>query len=239
MDSPLQKILDALASQVFEGQTGEVLDKQAACWIEVNNCRPAFLNYKPGGFDDTKLGPPFPATLCVSINNEVIHGIPDSRKFQWGDVVSLDLGLVRSTTAESGLIVDEYDDGAVTVAVDGSALARRLIKATKEALDAGCAMAKPGNTIFDISRAIKAVADRERFSVIKGYGGHGIGSQLHMPPHIPNEPVGDDAPLETGMRIAIEPMFSTNHGDVYTASNKWTVKVRSGLAAHFERTVTI
>lgn len=237
MDSPLQSILEMLAILAVEGQTGKALDALALSLIKNRGCEPAFLDYRPDGRD---LKDSYPATLCVSINNEVIHGIPDDRKFQWGDVVSLDLGLKMPAKTEGGLDYWEYDDGATTIIVGeraGSATARRLVKATKEALDAGCAAAKPGGRVFDISRVIKDVADREGFAVVYGYGGHGIGAQLHMKPFIPNEPFGEDAELVAGTRIAIEPMFATNKGHTFIAKNGWTVKVSTGLAAHFERTI--
>lgn len=240
MDSPLQKILNVLASAAVVGQTGKTLDVLALSLIKTAGCEPAFFHYRPNG---RELEYRYPATLCVSINNEVIHGIPDGRKFRWGDVVSLDLGLKDTRKNEEGDIVTEYDDGATTVIVGeraGSATARRLVKTTREALDAGCAAAKAGNKVFDISRAIKAVADREGFAIIKGYGGHGISDALHLPPFVPNEPIGLDAPLEVGMRLAIEPMFTTcSSGETFIASNCWTVKTRSGVCAHFERTTTI
>lgn len=243
-----------LSTLAVEGQTGKNLDAMALSLIRSRGCEPAFLDYRPDGRD---LNDKFPATLCVSINNEVIHGIPDDRKFEYGDVVSLDLGLKEKqicdcdcaegeppcTNCKNEGYTWEYDDGATTVIVGhraGSATARRLVAATREALDEGCAAAKPGNRIYDISRAIKAVADREKFAVIYGYGGHGIGSQLHMKPFIPNEPIGEDGELVAGQRIAIEPMFSTTKPWTQIAANKWTVKVvGGGLAAHFERTITI
>lgn len=240
MDSPLQQILKTLADAATKGQTGKALDAMAASLIRLHGCEPAFLDYRPDGRD---LSDAYPATLCVSINNEVIHGIPDDRHFEEGDVVSLDLGLKKAAKTEEGLDTWEYDDGATTIIVGeraGSSVARRLVKTTREALDAGCAAAKPGNKVFDISRAIKAVADREGFAVVYGYGGHGIGHALHLPPFVPNEPVGVDAELVAGQRLAIEPMFSTTRGFTRIAGNKWTVKLMGGgLAAHFERTITV
>lgn len=240
MDSPLQNILAMLTTLAVEGQTGKNLDAMALRLIKSAGCEPAFLDYRPDG---RELKDAFPATLCVSINNEVIHGIPDDRKFEYGDVVSLDLGLKKRRETKEGLIVDEYDDGATTVIVGhraGSATARRLVSATREALEEGIAAAKPGNHIFDISRAIKAVADREKFAVIYGYGGHGIGAQLHMKPFIPNEPIGEDGELVAGQRLAIEPMFATTKPFTNIDKNRWTVKLMGGgLAAHFERTVTV
>jgi methionyl aminopeptidase len=219
--SPLQTILKSLSYQVSEGKNGIFLNEQAERLIRVLGCEPAFLGYKG-----------FPATLCVSINNEVIHGIPDERKFEEGDVIKLDLGLKCN---------GEYDDGALTVIVGrGSAIAKRLVKATQEALDAGIAEAKEGNTTHDIAQAISRVARREKFGIIKGFGGHGIGRELHMPPFIPNEPIGEAVPLTKGMKLAIEPMFDTKRGETVIDKNKWTVKlIGGGVAAHFERTVTV
>ncbi len=246
MNSPLQLILDSLAPLAAEGMTGKLLDGMAATLIKLHGCEPAFLDYTPDARTQKK---GFPAVLCVSINNEVIHGIPDDRKLEWGDIVSLDLGLKRLVKA--GESEYEYDDGATTVIVGsttqpdgsiryaGSAVARRLLKATQEALGAGLAQAKAGKTTHDIGKTIAAVAAREGFSVIKGYGGHGIGVQLHMEPHIPNEPVGEAVPLVAGTRVCIEPMFATNRGDTFVAKNGWTVKVASGLAAHFERSILV
>jgi methionyl aminopeptidase len=231
--SLLQDILHALKLQAVEGATGLQLDAAAAALLRLNNVEPAFLNYTPGE-PAPKEG--FPNVLCVSINGEVIHGIPDDRKFEWGDVVKLDLGLKDAN--------GDFDDGALTVIVGeraGSAIARRLVAATEEALNAGIAQAKPGKTTHDIAKAIKAVADREGFAVIQGYTGHGINTVLHAPPDVPNEPIGVPVKLEAGTRIAIEPMFSSTRGDtIIDKKNKWTVRlIRGGVAAHFERTVTV
>ena len=170
----------------------------------------------------------------MSINGEVIHGIPDDRKFEDGDVVKIDCGIKEG---------DQYDDGATTVIIGrGSAAARRLIKGTREALDAGIAAAKPGSTTNDIAFAIETTAKKYDLAVIHGYGGHGIGTELHMEPHVPNEitPDNPSVELKEGMRIAIEPMFSTNRGDTFVDKNGWTIKIAGGgVAAHFERTVTI
>jgi methionyl aminopeptidase len=231
--SLLQDILHALKLQAVEGATGLQLDAAAATLLKINNVEPAFLNYTPG---DNAPKEGFPNVLCVSINGEVIHGIPDDRKFEWGDVVKLDLGLKEAN--------GDFDDGALTVIVGGdragSAVARRLVSATEEALNAGLAQAKPGKTTHDIAKAIKAVADREGFSVIQRYTGHGIGKALHQAPDVPNEPIGISTKLEEGMRLAIEPMFSSNKPYTVIAKNKWTVKLQGGgVTAHFERTITV
>jgi len=249
MGSPLQSILDSLAALAVDGMTGRQLDAMAATLIKLHGCEPAFLDYTPDARTQKK---GFPAVLCVSVNNEVIHGIPDDRKLEWGDIVTLDLGLKQAVKMAGGDPVYEYDDGATTVIVGstiqadgtvryaGSAVARRLLKATQEALGAGLAQAKAGKTTHDIAKAIAAVAAREGFGIVKGYGGHGIGSALHMEPHIPNEPVGEAVPLVAGTRICVEPMFSSKRGDVVTAPNGWTVKLAGGgVAAHFERSVLV
>ena len=241
MDSPLSSILEALAAMVIPGITTKFLDDQAELLCSLHKVTPAFKGYKPPNFGGEE---GYPNTLCVSLNDEVIHGIPSDRKIQIGDVVKLDMGIEKD---------GQFDDGATTVLVGTidektghilgtSAASRKLVKATKEALEAGVAQAKAGKTTHDIAAAVEAVAKKYDLHVVHGFGGHGIGEQLHMEPHVPNEIAGSAGPvkLEKGMRIAIEPMFGTNHGFTYTAKDGWTVKLRNGgLAAHFEQTVTI
>jgi methionyl aminopeptidase len=234
----LETIIDSLAKSIYEGRTGNDLERCAELLMDLHEVEPAFKGYQPKGFPG-----PYPAILCVSINGEVIHGIPDDRKFEDGDVVKIDCGIKEG---------DQFDDGATTVIVGrGSAAARRLVKAAQEALEAGVAAAKPGATTNDIAAAVEAVAKQYEVAVIHGYGGHGIGAELHMEPFIPNEvthhlenktQVPDVPPVELtkGMRIAIEPMFSSNRGETVIDKNGWTVKIKGGgIAAHFERTVTV
>jgi methionyl aminopeptidase len=241
MDTLLNGILSTLAAMVVPGVTTKQLDEQAERLCGIHGVKPAFKGYKPPNFGGTE---GYPNTLCVSVNEEVIHGIPSDRKIETGDVVKLDMGIEQD---------GQFDDGATTVLVGDidpktghilgtSAAARKLVKATREALDAGVAQAKAGNTTHDIAAAVEAVAKKYDLHVVHGYGGHGIGAALHMEPHVPNEVAGATPPvkLEKGMRIAIEPMFGTNHGFTYVAKDGWTVKLRNGgLAAHFEQTVTI
>jgi methionyl aminopeptidase len=226
----LETIIDLIAVTVVPGVTTETLNDTAERLCRLFKVEPAFKGFKPPNFG----GPEgFPAAICVSIDNEVIHGIPSSRKVEEGVVVKIDMGIIEN---------EQYDDGATTVLVGHcSAAARKLVKATKEALDAGCAQAKAGNTTHDIAKAIEAVAKKYELHVVHGYGGHGISTKLHDEPHIPNELDGSFAiPLIIGQRLALEPMFATNHGNTYVAADGWTVKLRNGgLAAHFERTVTV
>jgi methionyl aminopeptidase len=226
----LENILSTLAGMTVEGANGLFLEDMASKLLDLNECEPAFKGYQPKGFKNA-----YPNVICVSINGEVIHGIPDDRKFQDGDVVKIDIGLKDKE--------GQFDDGATTVVVGrASAAVRRLIKGTQEALEAGVAAAKPGATTNDIAAAIEAVAKGHELTVIHGYGGHGIGTELHMEPHIPNE-VRPEVPaveLVKGQRIAIEPMFSTNRGETYVDKNGWTIKIQGGgTAAHFERTITV
>jgi len=239
MVSPLQEMIESIAKLVAPGVTTQQLDDMAGFLCKNANVKPAFLGYKlPNSTADG-----FPANICVSINDEVIHGIPSLRTIELGDVVKIDMGIEKD---------GEFDDGATTVLCgtwnekeqrleDTSATARKLVKATKEALEAGVAQAKAGNTTHDIAKAVEEVAKKYDLHVIHGYGGHGIGEQLHMEPHIPNELDGTPSkPLEAGKRVAIEPMLATNHGFTYIAKDGWTVKLRNGgLAAHFEQTVTV
>lgn len=215
--------------------TGLELEERAEGTFNLFKVQPAFKGYQPEG-----AATPFPNILCISINNEVIHGIPDNRRFREGDVIKIDTGTLEHIE-EDGYIKNYYDDGATTVIIGhGSAKARRIVKATEEALEAGILKAKKGYTNHDIARAIHAVAKREGFTPLRGYGGHGIGVQLHMEPFIGNEEgFGPVQPLEVGQRIAIEPMFCTGDGIPILAKNGWTIKTSAGVSAHFERTVTV
>lgn len=231
--TPLQEILAQLRQYTYVGQKTSRLADEAADMIRAVGAEPAFLNYQPS----SGKGPLFPSVLCVSINNEVIHGIPGERQIVEGDVVKLDLGLIKD---------GQYDDGATTVLVgDCSSAARRLVQSTQEALAAALSEARAGKTTHDIARVVQAVAQKYDVYVIHGYGGHGIGEKLHMPPHVPNE-IGRlinprAVKLKPGMRLAIEPMFAIPHGHTYVSNDGWTVKLEGhgGLAAHFEETITI
>ena len=239
MNTTLDEILNALSGFVLVGSTGNKLETAANFLLRNYGVEPVFKGYMPEGHKDF-----YPNILCVSINNEVIHGLPDDRKFQEGDVISIDCGIKD----KDGLIYD----GAVTVLcgekdeegrIQGcSASARKLVKATQEALEAGVLAARAGKTNFTITEAIEKVAKKYDLTVVHNYGGHGVGEKLHEPPFIANRSAdvkGEPFKLESGMRIAIEPMFSTNRGETYVDKNGWTVKVPAGVAAHFERTIVV
>lgn len=237
----LETILNALAAAVKPGITTKSLDELAEALYKEQGVTPAFKGYKLPNFGKKNEAGEiegFPASICVSIDNEVIHGIPGNRKIEEGQVVKIDIGTLEQIDG-----ADYFDDGATTVLVGHcSAMARKLIKATKEALEAGIAAAVSGNTTHHIAKAVEDVARNYELHVIHGFGGHGIGTALHMEPHVPNELEDGHPPvtLIAGQRLAIEPIFATNHGFIHVDKDGWTVKLhRGGLAAHFERTTTV
>ena len=230
----MEGLFERFQTSEWRGVSTDTINFLVEEWLKLTNLKAAFLGYKPQNFGGEE---GFPASCCVSINNELVHGIPKKGRYiQNGDVVKIDVG----TVDENG----QYDDGATTILVGHcSAKARLVVKATQEALEAAIAVAKAGNTTLDIAKAIEAVAKKHGVHVIEHYGGHGIGEKLHMEPAIPNrvcEAEGNPVILTPGMRIAIEPMFATNSGKTYVDDDGWTVKLwNGGQCAHFEKTVTI
>lgn len=214
--------LETLAQASVPGVTTRELDRIAKARIVKEGARPAFLGYRG-----------YPATLCVSVNDEVVHGIPGPRKLRDGDIVSLDLGC----------IVDGfYGDSARTVAVGRvSPQAERLMRVTEEALHQGIAMCHPGKRVGDIGHAVQQHAEANGYSVVKDFVGHGIGTSLHEEPKVPNYgPPGRRERLVPGMCLAIEPMVNMGGPDVRTLEDDWTaVTVDGKLSAHFELSVAI
>ena len=225
----LATIMATLTAAVRPGLSGRELDALARQLIADHpGDRPSFLNYQPEGAPR-----PYPAALCVSINDAVVHGIPDDRRFQTGDLVGLDLGLEHR-----GL----FTDMATTVSVgEPGPAARELLRATETALAAGIAAARPGGKIGDISAAIEQVARRRGLGVVRELGGHGVGHAVHEPPHIPNfGRAGRGEPLAAGMGLAIEPMFTLGSGTVKFGDDGYLVTTADGaLAAHFEHTILL
>ncbi len=224
----LARILNQLAEAVRPGVKTVDLDRLARELIEKSGARPSFLNYQPTGAKR-----PFPAALCVSINDEVVHGIPSERELLIGDIVTLDLGL-------------EYDglftDMAITVPVGQiSPLGKRIIKVTREALMKGIAVARPNGKLGDIGSAIETFVLSEGFDLVRDFGGHGVGFRIHEEPEVPNYgKVGVGLKLSPGLVIAIEPMVTAGRGEVMVARDGYTVKTRDGsLSAHFEHTIAI
>lgn len=215
-------VLDELEQAARPGVTTAGLDELACARIRERGGRPAFLGYRG-----------YPACICTSVNEVVLHGIPGKRVLREGDLLSLDLGVEYR-----GVFVD----AAVSLVVGrGNELAQRLVAAVEGAFRAGLEMAVPGRRLGDIGAAIEAYARLQGFSVIEGYAGHGIGLALHEEPTVPNTgPAGRGMRLRPGMTVSIEPMLSAGRPETVVASDGWTVSMRDGsLSAHYEHTVWI
>ncbi len=216
-----------LRGLVRQGVTTRELDQAAETFILRHGGTPAFKGYRPFG------DPPFPATLCTSVNAEVVHGIPSDRRLQEGDIVGLDLGVV---------VDGYYGDAAVTVPVGAvTPPVQRLLTVTEEALQRGIAQATEGHRISDISYAIQAYAEAAGFTVVTQFVGHGIGRQLHEEPQVPNfgRPGRGDR-LTAGMTLAIEPMVNAGGSAVRILDDRWTAVTEDGsLSAHFEHTIAV
>jgi len=221
------EVLLELREMVKPGVTTAELDQHARKAIRKRGVVSSFLGYGPHGL------PPYPAVLCVSVNDEVVHGIPGSRELALGDVVSLDFG----ASCEG-----YHGDSAVTVTIGSVAPeAEKLVIATREALDRGIEQMVPGNRLSDIGHAVQVRAESEGFSVVRQFVGHGIGREMHEPPQIPNYgPAGRGPRLKPGMVFAIEPMVTAGGPDVELLGDEWTAVTADGsLAAHFEHTILI
>ncbi|HPZ08176.1 MAG TPA: type I methionyl aminopeptidase [Candidatus Eremiobacteraeota bacterium] len=215
-------IRDKLAELVEPGITTRYLDKKAEKFMKSYGVKASFKGYKG-----------FPAHITVSIDEEVVHGIPKRRKIKHGEIVSIDLAVIykgyhgdTAVTVPVGKIPDEW---------------KQLLKITKESLFRGIEQARPGNHLRDISRAIETYVTSNGFSVVRELVGHGIGRSMHEPPQVPNYISREyNVPLKTGMTLAIEPMINLGGPDVEWLSDKWTVvTVDRKPSAHFEHTVAI
>jgi methionyl aminopeptidase len=208
---------------VEPGVSTGALDREAEAYIRRGGGVPAFKGYRG-----------FPATLCTSINAEVVHGIPSkTRKLKDGDIIGIDCGAI---------IDGYYGDHAMTIGVGNiSAAGQTLLDATREALEIGIAQAKVGNRLSDISHAIQSYGESQGYGVVKAFVGHGIGTALHEEPQVPNfGPPGRGPRLREGMVLALEPMLNAGIADVSILSDNWTVVTADGaLSAHFEHTVAV
>ena len=210
---------------VTVGATTQSINKKIHDFIISHGAVPAFLNYNG-----------YPASVCISINEEVIHGLPSARKLIYGDVVSIDVG------AKIGGFIG--DCAATYIAGAGSAESERLIRITQECFYEGLKFARVGYRVSDISGAIQRYAESNGYSVVKDYVGHGVGSKMHEPPEIPNyveKPRKKADPrLLSGMTLAIEPMINSGVDGVKVLDDGWTVVTSDGkTSAHFENTVLI
>ncbi len=216
------QVLEILRTSVKAGMRTAELDAIAEKEVRAMGARPSFKGYRG-----------YPASLCVSINDEVVHGIPGGRVIKEGDIVSMDFGA----------IMDGYQgDAAITVGVgEPGLLAKRLLETTSEALMAGINAARAGGRLGDISAAIQQYGESRSFGVVREYTGHGIGRYMHEDPLVPNfGKAGVGLELKAGMTLALEPMFTTGGWQTVVGPNNWLVSTADGsLAAHFEHTIVI
>lgn len=219
----LAMVLEELESMVRPGISTLDIDKKCAEIIKGYDCVPSFLNYNG-----------YPASVCISVNSEVVHGIPNKdRILRDGDIVSLDCGVIYNGF---------HSDAARTIPVgEISKEATRLIEVTKQSFYEGIKFAKEGHHLHEISEAIQTYVEAHGYSVVRDLVGHGIGRNLHEEPQIPNFIQKRRGPkLEAGMTLAIEPMVNVGRYDVYWEDDHWTVVTADGsLSAHYENTILI
>ena len=222
------EVLDKIEAELRPGVSTAHLDALAEAHIRASGATPSFKGYP--GINPKR---PFPASVCISIDDEIVHGIPGDRAIRAGQIVSVD----------AGAILDGWHgDAARTFYVgDPPPAVAQLIDLTREAMLAGIAAAVPGNHIDDISAAVQAVASRAGLGIIRQFVGHGIGTAMHEEPQVPNYRTGRlGRKLEPGLCLAIEPMFTLGDYDTRILSDDWTVATADGsLAAHFEHSIAV
>ena len=217
------RVLDDVSAFIRPGVTTREVDNYAASRIKYYGAKSAFLGYRK-----------YPCQICISVNDEVVHGLANERRLQFGDIVSLDVGVVYH-----GFI----GDTARTVAVGGCSLeAQRLMDVTERALFEGIGQAVAGNRVSDISRAVQNYVEGNGFSVVREFVGHGVGRSVHEEPQVPNylDSKAKDYRLQPGMTLAIEPMVNAGGPAVKILKDGWTAVTQDGsLSAHFEHTVLV
>jgi methionyl aminopeptidase len=220
----VREVLELVRGLVKPGATTLDLEKAAEARLKELGVKAAFKGYHG-----------FPCVLCTSVNSEVVHGIPSSKRvLKDGDIVSVDFGVV---------VDGYYGDAAITVPVGEKidATTARLLEVTERSLHAGIAAVKPGATLGDVGAAVQGVVEAEGFSVVRDFVGHGIGVHMHEDPQVPNfGQAGRGMKLKTGMVIAIEPMVNAGKPDVQVLGDGWTAVAKDGsMSAHFEHTVAV
>jgi methionyl aminopeptidase len=215
-------VLADVAAWIMPGVTTKAIDEYAALKIKEFGARSAFLGYRD-----------YPCHICISVNEQVVHGLASDRRVLYGDIVSLDVGVLQH-----GFV----GDTAATVAVGGCDVqAQKLLDVTERSLYEGIARAIPGNRVADVSQAIQLCVESNGFSVVREFVGHGVGRSVHEDPQVPNYLDGKPSPrLRPGMTLAIEPMVNAGSPAVKILSDGWTVVTQDGRpSAHFEHTVLI
>jgi methionyl aminopeptidase len=221
------EILLELRGIVRPDITTAELERHASKAIEQRGLTSSFLGYRPNGL------PAYPAVTCISVNDEIVHGIPGGRVLEEGDIVSIDFGVA---------VAGFHGDSAVTVPVGNvSAEVQKLMGVTREALDLAIEVMRPGTRLSDIGHAVQRRVEAEGYSVVRDFAGHGIGTAMHEPPWIPNYGARGRGPrLVPGMVFAIEPMVNAGGPDVEILEDEWTAVTADGSAsAHFEHTILI
>ncbi|HET9052195.1 MAG TPA: type I methionyl aminopeptidase [Candidatus Dormibacteraeota bacterium] len=218
----LAECLEHVASVVAPGLATWELDVAAATFIRDHGCTPSFLGYNG-----------YPRSICISVNEEAVHGIPGERVIEEGDLVSLDCGVILDGW--------QSDSGMTVTCGDADAESMRLMEATQRALEAGIAAARPGNHVGDIGAAVSGAVRPYGYTLLRDHGGHGIGRQMHEPPHIPNEGTpGQGNELKEGLVLAIEPIVNAGTDLYRTEPDGWTVVTADGRrSCYFEHTVAI
>jgi methionyl aminopeptidase len=218
----VHRVLDGIAERIAPGVTTRELDRWAEATIRAAGGAPAFLNYRG-----------YPATLCTSINDVIVHGVPDDRPLEEGDVVGVDCGVVYR---------GYYGDAARTFPVGTvSEEAARLLRVTREALLLAVERARPGGRLGDIGHAVQRHVESEGFSVVREFVGHGVGTSLHEDPQVPNFGTAGKGPrLKPGLVLAIEPMVNVGRPEHTTDPDGWTARTQDRtLSAHFEYSVAV
>lgn len=217
------RVLEEVAAFIRPGVTTQEVDDFAASRIKQYGAKSAFLGYRK-----------YPCCICISVNEQVVHGLAGARRLEFGDIVSLDIGVHYN-----GYV----GDTAKTVAVGGCDVrAQRLMDVTEQALAEGIGQARPGNRVVDISRAVQNYVESNGFSVVREFVGHGVGKTVHEEPQVPNfvEQGRQTPKLLPGMTLAIEPMVNAGSPQVQVLRDGWTVVTKDGqLSAHFEHTVLV
>ena len=221
------EILLRLRELAKPGVRTEELNDVASKELDERGLKSPFLGYAPGGL------PPYPAVLCASLNDEIVHGIPGSRELQEGDILSLDFGVD---------LEGFHGDSAVTIPIGGvPGETSRLVETTRDSLYEGIAQMVPGQRLSDIGYAVQSSAERAGYSVVRQFVGHGIGREMHEPPQVPNYGRRGRGPrLTAGMVFAIEPMVNVGTENIRMLEDEWTAVTADGeLSAHFEHTVAV
>ena len=218
----LRDCFEAIATMLRSGVSTGALDEAAEEFIRSRGAAPSFKGYQG-----------YPAAICVSVNEQVVHGIPGPRELRDGDIVGVDIGVLRGGW---------HADASRTYPIgEVSGTARRLMEVTREALDLAIGEARPGNRLSDVSHAVERHATANGFSVVRSLVGHGIGRRMHEEPQIPNFGSPGKGPvLASGMVLAIEPMVNAGGHEVFTLADNWTFVTADGkLSAHFEDTIAV